>query len=889
MSTVFLKILNMSIAAGFLVLAVLLIRPLLKKAPKWIVCLLWAVVALRLMLPVSIRSALSLVPSANTFPKDFAVSNEPRIESGFSFINEAVDHAIGQQTQNEAPPVGNMDETGIQDNNPSHAPAASITSILGFIWLGGVTAMLAYAEITYLRLKRSVSASVKLGGVYVCDDISSTFILGVFRPRIYVSSNIRGNALESVIAHERAHIARRDHIWKPLGFLLLSVHWFNPLMWIAYLLLCRDIESACDEKVISGMDSDGRVAYSQTLLDSSFGRRLVSACPLAFGEVGVKARVRNVLNYKKPAFWAIVLAVIACAVLAVCFLTDPNRESGEVGCVKLSFAEGVEDETVPVSSACARVIKSLVKSNAWQKGEPAGTYTHEFTYDGRKFCYSPGQHLLLEQGKRPGLSSYMSLLYDDWTKLNGFLKLPEGADPERPGWEGVSNAADVRIKVIGAELSGTCPVTVMIENRGSEPFGLNDKFALTGPDETELGQAPAYGGETEHLISPHSFMIRTYELGSFGELKAGDYRLDIGGGKLAVKFKLNADLSPEAPIAEAHSENPSVVVEFSKLNRYYPGFGVEVIMRNPTMETFSFGEMTKLYSLAGEEQEVALTVGGTPVSFSDVGHLLMPGASIRFEFMIMTDADLNGRYRLYLMEDSKELWVDITIEQNERSLEKLLEEHPEYRDFKASFINVYAHNSNNGWKCIIEPWSNEYDVEEKLELIRERGISPQEAGLILSAFNEIIRNVIPLTAEGEPEVEPETACAEINLLISGKTEYTEEEARQRLLILRGRNPQYFDLDASKGLEVYVWQMGQGDLSFGLLPATEEQKTYKEKMDLYPGCGIMDMKLILSTYNIDPEDVKVIPFQQPLSSYIPFPGANYVQEIRRLLGLNDGMH
>ena len=312
MSTVFLKILNMSITASWLILAVVLVRLLLKKAPKWIPCLLWGLVAIRLVCPFSFGSIFSLIPSSETIPTNITVQQEPAINSGITAVNEFINPVIAESFT-PAP-------------TDSVNPLQIIIPIAAIIWIAGIVIMLAYALISYIKLKKTVSVCVPVGErILSCDEVKAPFILGVFRPVIYVPSSMTGETLDLVIRHEAAHLQRHDHWWKPLGYLLLAIYWFNPLCWIAYILLSRDIEMACDEKVIRDMDKDEMAAYSQALLDCSFPRRRIAACPLAFGEVGVKERVKGVLNYKKPAFWIILIAIIACIVLAVCLMTDPKN------------------------------------------------------------------------------------------------------------------------------------------------------------------------------------------------------------------------------------------------------------------------------------------------------------------------------------------------------------------------------------------------------------------------------------------------------------------------------------------------------------------------------------------------------------------------------------
>ena len=315
MAAVFLKLLNLSISASWLVLAVLVLRLISKRSPKWMNVLLWGIVALRLMLPFSIESALSLIPSAETVsPAAVQFDPAPTITSGVSVIDNAVNPSLSEHFA--AVPTASV--------NPLYV----WTEIAGWVWLIGLGAMLLYALASYLRLRRRVSVSLPIqDNIYLCDAISSPFILGVVKPHIYLPSGLDEVQRQNVLSHERAHLARRDHWWKPLGFALLAVYWFNPVLWLAYTLLCRDIELACDERVIRTMDESAVKTYSTVLLACSMPRKAVITCPLAFGEVGVKERVRNALHYKKPAFWVVAASVAVCVVVAVCFLTDPEHET----------------------------------------------------------------------------------------------------------------------------------------------------------------------------------------------------------------------------------------------------------------------------------------------------------------------------------------------------------------------------------------------------------------------------------------------------------------------------------------------------------------------------------------------------------------------------------
>lgn len=310
MMPVFIGMLNMSITATWITLAVLVCRLLLRKAPKWTSCLLWAMVAVRLLIPGFWESSLSLIPSIQPIPEDIAVSARPAIHTGISSINDAVNPVIQQHFA----PQQNAGFT-----------VQSILDVAMVIWLMGLAAMLVYGAVSYWKLRRQVRISLSVSkGVYLCDDIEIPFILGTLRPRIYIPSGMDADHLQYVLAHERAHLKRKDHWWKPLGFLLLSVHWFNPVLWAAYILLCRDIEQACDEKAIRDMENPEKVSYSQALVGCSSGRMRILACPLAFGETSLRHRVKAVLSYRKPVIWVLLASLAVCGVTAVCFLTNPR-------------------------------------------------------------------------------------------------------------------------------------------------------------------------------------------------------------------------------------------------------------------------------------------------------------------------------------------------------------------------------------------------------------------------------------------------------------------------------------------------------------------------------------------------------------------------------------
>ena len=311
MSEAFLKVVNMSISAGWLVLAILALRLILKKAPKWVNVLLWGIVAVRLICPFSIESALSLIPSTETISPEIMMDWTPEISTGIAPLDRVVNPVISTSFAPQ----------GMASANPLQI----LIPVAANLWLLGVLILLAYTAISYLSLRSKLRTAVILrDNIFQCETVSSPFVLGILKPRIYLPYNMNGQNLHHVVAHEQAHIRRKDHWWKPLGFLLLTVYWFNPLMWVAYILLCRDIELACDEKVIAELGNEQRADYTQALVSCAVNRRMIAACPLAFGEVGVKDRIKSIMNYRKPTFWIIVTALVVCVVVAVCFLTDPN-------------------------------------------------------------------------------------------------------------------------------------------------------------------------------------------------------------------------------------------------------------------------------------------------------------------------------------------------------------------------------------------------------------------------------------------------------------------------------------------------------------------------------------------------------------------------------------
>lgn len=369
---IFTKMLNMSLSAGILVIAVIFLRIILRKIPKKYICVLWALVAISLVCPANIPSPLSVfnLLSANN-------GADGKVE--YFRYNE----------KTEKPKLTFSVPTIVDDNaSPDsitvglHTSSVYLPAIV-YIWMAGAAIMLLYSIISYLYLKGQVSASIPgKDNVYICDEIKSPFILGIVSPRVYLPSGMSEDVLDNVIAHERAHLERRDNLWKPFGYILLAVYWFNPVMWAAYVLFCRDIEAACDERVIRNMNKDGRISYSEALLACAVHRVRITVCPLAFGENAVKGRVKRVLNYRKPGFWVGILSAVICIAVALVFLTSPSKvravENDTLRDIEISYGTSSIYSRQDMDEAI-EVIRS--EFSTWE-----GCELHGIAYSSDEFC-----------------------------------------------------------------------------------------------------------------------------------------------------------------------------------------------------------------------------------------------------------------------------------------------------------------------------------------------------------------------------------------------------------------------------------------------------------------------------------------------------------------------
>ncbi len=524
METLFLKLFNMSVTASWIVLAVVILRLLLKKAPKVVTVFLWGLVGIRLVCPFSFESVLSVIPSAEPIPQAVLTGPDFNIDTGLSAVDSRVN--------------GYLDDRYFEGVTVPAGNGMTVTGVISVIWLVGIAVMLIYTLISYLKIHRKVREAVPVNdNILVCDRIAAPFILGVFRPHIYLPSSVGEQDAEYVIAHEKAHLKRRDHLIKPLGFLLLTVYWFNPVMWIAYILLCRDIELACDEKVIKAKGNEIKKPYSEALINCSLPRRVIAACPLAFGEVGVKSRIKSVLNYKKPAIWVIASALALCVILPVVFLTNPKAP----GLCDIEFHDSLLDNVTEI-----RLNKSGTETDIKQKSDVADIVsllkkvkihhdpyskdrsedrdrTNEIVIHDRTFlCFSKNYELVwIDDGVKPSLSHR--------------IKNPDKVEEI---FNRFPNNYGISCSVISAEcdnieyeyLSGTISneyphISVMWKNGTDDILCYGEEFTLYKDGKICEPKENTGFNALLHTVDSGATEVEVYNLSAYN-LESGKYRLE---------------------------------------------------------------------------------------------------------------------------------------------------------------------------------------------------------------------------------------------------------------------------------------------------------------------------------------------------------------------------
>ncbi|SFQ42962.1 Signal transducer regulating beta-lactamase production, contains metallopeptidase domain [Lachnospiraceae bacterium XBB1006] len=541
---VFLKIVNMSIAASWMIVVVILLRAACRKAPKWVPPILWGLAGLRLIVPFSLKARFSLQPSVEPVFRDMGNANMIHIGSNVKIADTPVTKAVENHTTQVVASVTQG--------------RWSVTMILGILWLTGVVVMLGFALISYLRLKRRVAESMPLmKNVRVCDHINTPFILGIIRPMIYLPTGLDAENRAYVLSHEKAHLKRWDHVWKPLGYLLLSVYWFNPLVWAAYILLSRDIEIACDEKVIEGMALPEKKAYATALVDCSMQRRMVSACPIAFGEVSVRERVKTVLNYKKPAFWIGVVALVSCAVFGVCFLTDPgmslSHSAGKVTSVEVADSKTGKTLTITNRKEIVRIAQYVNVMELGRKGlvlgkksgrfaiqfQPSKGKWDSFTLESEDMLYKAPFRYTVKGGN--GLFGYLERLYEKEFGRNYESMTPIGVTMMAPiaNSEGVYLQFSQKGKVSGELYTG-------------DAYTLEK--SLNGVDWETVKPLKDMGsvGEAYRIKENGITQMAVNWKEQYGELEPGEYRItkqifhqkDDKTGKgyeISAEFTITAD------------------------------------------------------------------------------------------------------------------------------------------------------------------------------------------------------------------------------------------------------------------------------------------------------------------------------------------------------------
>ena len=656
MADVIIYLFNVSITAGYMILAVLLLRVLLNKAPKRIRTVLWAFVGIRLVLPFSVESVFSLIPSKETI-SSFAVnySAAPSISSGISVIDNTVNNVIG----------------GVLSPEPGASvnPLRVIAEIAGISWAVGFALMLLYAAVSIIKIKHRVREAVTVkDNIRACDYVESPFIFGIFKPKIYIPSDIDIDAANLIISHEKAHIKRGDHFWKPFGFLLLCVYWFNPLCWLAYILLCRDIELACDEKVVGQLDRGDRADYSEALLRFASPARSVTACPVAFGEVGVKERVKAVLNYKKPSFWIVAVSVVLCAATAVCLLTDPysgSRISDKLQVtLDTAIAENNKSEDSGISfSVCAYDVMGTKKSGKKTTVYALVLYEEYCMENGvlerRSHSLSPAA-VTADTSDNGDTSSYDVEEY--WTPRDGIYFADDIKEkfPER-FW---SDAL---------ELKGSDELAAECLEQAREYFAINNPAEMMGYSHNSDGTYTAENGLT--------YSYKLYLTGRSPNASVDSWFTVLSNDESLSFERVNESLftssterflrAEDAVIiamgtvqAQAvHAPEPDTVsLAVTQFDRASDSPSITVLWKNSGDEEFAFGLSYCVYRIDGGRAE--RMAGNDKVMTDAVLYALKENGSMPVKYdLSMFDFSDGGTYRIYLGSfEPSEYWVDFSFD-----------------------------------------------------------------------------------------------------------------------------------------------------------------------------------------------------------------------------------
>ncbi len=643
MDNVFLNILNMSITASYIAVAVIIIRLFLRRAPKFITCTLWGLVGLRLIFPFSLESIMSIIPSATPVPPDIIYSDAPAIQSGIPAVNTVINPVI---QENFTPNVSD-----------SVNPLQVVTKVAAVVWIVGIFIMLTYCLVSYIKIRLRVRTAVKSDkNIYLCDSVGSPFILGVIKPRIYLPSNITESDKAFVLAHELSHIKRLDHIWKPLGFLLLSVYWFNPVLWVGYILLCRDIELACDERVVKTLDITDKKNYSAALLSLSIPRRSIAACPVAFGEVGVKGRIKSVLNYKKPTFWITLVAVLTCLAVSVTFLTNPLglkiHRIDDVGDYSKIYDNVTEINvksdnivyTLNSDKTISDIVKMLKKINLSepinQNRSENRSKVHTVTINGDNIiCFNADcTELWINNSVKPTLTYGIKnpdVPHKYFSGIGSSSQLESGSE-----LEGVSITLEHSVIIDnGGYLS------VSVNNNTNEQITCGDMFKMYYKKGDKFVEIPLKKDYAFHLlaymIAPAENLQKSYQLDCFDLPEADIYRF-------------------ETTVNDENGKNYTVWVNFKKSAR--GDYSTDPAAANGVIEGYKYFHATvtkieygNIYVHPFEKTNELKINEELYVSTRKLkdNPPLKIGAEIRvlYDGKIDENKYINGTYRIYLLED----------------------------------------------------------------------------------------------------------------------------------------------------------------------------------------------------------------------------------------------
>lgn len=844
MEAVFLKLLNMSINASWLVLAIVLLRFILKKAPKNIRVILWSLVGIRLVCPFSFESVLSLIPSKETVPQNIMMSPSPEIHTGFPSMNTAINPIISESL---APNPGD-----------SVNPLQVITFIAAVLWLVGMAAMLIYTLVSYLLIRKKTNEAILLKeNIYIGDRIATPFILGVIKPKIYLPSGMNEADTAYVIAHEKAHIKRRDHLWKPLGFLLLTVYWFNPVLWLAYVLLCRDIELACDEKVISDMGTENKKPYAEALINCSVPRKLITACPVAFGETEVKGRIKSVLSYKKPALWLIIIAVLLSIAAAVGFMTDPkDSNSGDI--LGKSFKGDLVYTSINFSGGgtidmgiCDIGVDGELEIKHDDHIVKYGTLSEcHFT---RLMLYSGIEVDKLEDFSIDSVAKAYELKTKDSVGFDPsfiFFVTDTGEFYRANIHKNGSVLAVFRLYEVDSFDKNFESGLDSLENAvGSIILDKNkNSFYLSSLDTVDDGMKTAAVESHDIIHYMKSDMDNTWTV--YAQMLYEEY----------IRY-------PEGNVEQVSAQASPVKIVFKitkdgqyKLKKY--------VQPNPEPHGMPDDFMKYLYNVPGYDD--AATMKKLRIECYD------KASDILGHFTTDLFENLPDDYYSCIDKINFDIDGDMIVENCYLSCGPTSGIFTfcfkAFENGKLEYFNIFAPGASMNLCFEIDPDSNTLQVRGRGQSLDTSRIS---ALYNVSVYEDADKENIRLSSDGNSvaywgEQGIESTWAEFSG--SADLDYLNE--------LRGRYPFYFDLPTEDGLALYVWQMSESNYQCTLVNDKSIEHPMKIVLN-FESVNVDIMKHILESYNLSEEDTIIKPYQNPASSYIYDIDDDYQERINAL--------